>query len=146
MSNPDMSHLSHKVLERFLLDRRRPVVRPDPLNGTISLDFGIAYCAVCLVFFALASTFVVFGYRAFRGDPAGQVIYTSIFGSAWVAAAYGMWDCFGRRICASEHGIEVRSWFLGRRLLPWPQVQGVRYATMGRWYAFRSTGVKPILS
>jgi hypothetical protein len=132
------THNETQALLSWLLGRREGVVKPDPLDGSIKLSFGRLYQVTVAAIFALATVMWAFVVVVFSGERGTAIALAIGFGFLWVAALYGLYDAFWVVVKASSRGLESISRLFGARMLPWEDIQSVRYATYGNWYTFRS--------
>ena len=121
-----------------LLGARRPVAPVDPTDGSIRLDFGVAYRAV-LVLFALGASGMLVGVVAiFKDDTSALAMAGAVLGTLWLAFMYGVYDAFFVTLKASSRGLEANSPIAGLRVLPWESITRMSYASIANWYRFKS--------
>ena len=132
------THASTTAILAWLLRARKTVVTPDPVDGSIPLDYGPTYRIVLIVFVLLATAMLTGIGVVFWGDAPALSISVGIFGAMWLAFLYGTYDAFCVTMKASSRGLESKSPLTGHRVLPWESITRVPYGSTGNWYRFKS--------
>jgi PH (Pleckstrin Homology) domain-containing protein len=138
LTAPIPSHLATTALVSWLREARAGVVKPDSIDGSITLEFGRKYRITVLVLFVLATLMLAGEVVVFQGELTSLATVGAIFGLVWLGVLYGVYDAFFVTVRASPRGLEAKSPLIGHRTLPWERIEAVTYASTGNWYTFKA--------